>query len=191
MTKTKKAISLILAVAMIFTAMLGCMTITSSATEGRAGGEGPKLVDYSIEIANDTKTEEGAEFKINLEFDQPVKVVENWILSAFDITLSGGNSLSAMGFELKSGTVAEDGKTVVLDIKGKGNMPRLVSGEVEVSLKSNYYDAITDQTGELPVSEWVDVNTYVPTGLSFERVSSDPGSENTAASVTFKMVLLF
>lgn len=187
MLKTKKAISLILAVAMIFTAMLGCMTITSSATEGQAGGEGPKLVDYSIEIANDTKTEEGAEFKINLEFDQPVKVVENWILSAFDITLSGGNSLSAMGFELKSGTVAEDGKTVVLDIKGKGNMPRLVSGEVEVSLKSNYYDAITDQTGELPVSEWVDVNTYVPTGLSFERVSSDPGSENTAASVTFKM----
>ena len=186
MTKTKKAISLILAVAMIFTTMLGCMTISASATEGRAGGEGPKLVDYSIEIANDTKTEEGAEFKINLEFDQPVKVVENWILSAFDITLSG-NSLSAMGFELKSGTVAEDGKTVVLDFQGQGNMPKLVSGEVEVSLKSNYYDAITDQAGELPVSEWVDVNTYVPTGLSFEKVSSDPGSEDKEASVTFKM----
>ena len=187
MTQTKKAISLILAVAMIFTTMLGCMTISASATEGRAGGEGPKLVDYSIEIANDTKTEEGAEFKINLEFDQPVKVVENWILSAFDITLSGGNSLSAMGFELKSGTVAEDGKTVVLDFQGQGNMPKLVSGEVEVSLKSNYYDAITDQAGELPVSEWVDVNTYVPTGLSFEKVSSDPGSEDKEASVTFKM----
>ena len=36
---------------------------------------------------------------------------------------------------------------------------------------------LPDRTGELPVSEWVDVNTYVPTGLSFERVWSDPGSE--------------
>ena len=64
MLKTKKAISLILAVAMIFTAMLGCMTITSSATEGQAGGEGPKLVDYSIEIANDTKRRKAQNSKL-------------------------------------------------------------------------------------------------------------------------------
>ena len=63
MKKTKKAVSLILAFAMVLSAMLGCMTVSSFATEGQAT-EGPKLVDYSIDIANDTKTEAGAEFKI-------------------------------------------------------------------------------------------------------------------------------
>lgn len=71
--------------------------------------------------------------------------------------------LDSMGFELKSGEVSNDKTTVILDVKAKENaqMPRLVSGELDVSLKSNYYDAITDATGELPVSEWTDINTYV------------------------------
>lgn len=188
MKKTKKAVSLILAFAMVLSAMLGCMTVSSFATEGQAT-EGPKLVDYSIDIANDTKTEAGAEFKINLKFDQQIKIVEKWILSAFNITLNGGSSLDSMGFELKSGEVSsDDEKTVILDVKAKEDvkMPRLVSGELDVSLKSNYYDAITDATGELPVSEWTDINTYVPTGLGFEKVTSVDGTAQKN-SVTFKM----
>lgn len=135
MKKTKKAVSLILAFAMVLSAMLGCMTVSSFATEGQAT-EGPKLVDYSIDIANDTKTEAGAEFKINLKFDQQIKIVEKWILSAFNITLNGGSSLDSMGFELKSGEVSsDDEKTVILDVKAKEDvkMPRLVSGELDVS----------------------------------------------------------
>ena len=187
MKKTKKAVSLILAFAMVLSAMLGCMTVSSFATEGQTK-KGPKLVDYSIDIANDTKTEAGAEFKINLKFDQQIKIVEKWILSAFNITLNGGSSLDSMGFELKSGEVSNDKKTVILDVKAKENAqkPRLVSGELDVALKSNYYDAITDATGELPVSEWTDINTYVPTGLGFEKV--EPASSTAQNnSVTFKM----
>ena len=37
MKKTKKAVSLILAFAMVLSAMLGCMTVSSFATEGQAG----------------------------------------------------------------------------------------------------------------------------------------------------------
>ena len=93
-----------------------------------------------------------------------------------------------MGFELKSGEVSNDKTTVILYVKAKENaqMPRLVSGELDVALKSNYYDAITDATGELPVSEWTDINTYVPTGLGFEKV--EPASSTAQNnSVTFKM----
>ncbi len=70
--------------------------------------------------------------------------------------------------------------------KENAQMPRLVSGELDVALKSNYYDAITDATGELPVSEWTDINTYVPTGLGFEKVTSVSGTAQKN-SVTFKM----
>ena len=183
--KTKKAVSLILAFAMVLSAMLGCMTVSSFATEGQAG-EGPKLVDYSIDIANDTKTEEGAEFNINLEFDQQIQIVDNWILSAFNIKL-GGTSLEDKDFSLKSGKIADDGKTLILKVQGviqdEKDMPKLVSGELEVSLKSNYYDAITDATGTLPVSDWTDINTYVPTGLGFEKVETTDETD----TVTFKM----
>ena len=91
MKKTKRAVSLILAFAMVLSAMLGCMTVSSFATEGQTK-KGPKLVDYSIDIANDTKTEAGAEFEFNSKFDQQIKIVEKWILSAFNITLNGGSS---------------------------------------------------------------------------------------------------
>lgn len=185
MKKTKKAVSLILAFAMVLSAMLGCMTVSSFATEGQAG-EGPKLVDYSIDIANDTKTEEGAEFNINLEFDQQIQIVDNWILSAFNIKLSG-TSLEDKDFSLKSGKIADDGKTLILKVQGviqdEKDAPKLVSGELEVSLKSNYYDAITDATGTLPVSDWTDIDTYVPTGLGFEKVETT----DEADTVTFKM----
>lgn len=185
MKKTKKAVSLILAFAMVLSAMLGCMTVSSFATEGQAG-EGPKLVDYSIDIANDTKTEEGAEFNINLEFDQQIQIVDNWILSAFNIKLSG-TSLEDKDFSLKSGKIADDGKTLILKVQGviqdEKDKPKLVSGELEVSLKSNYYDAITDATGTLPVSDWTDIDTYVPTGLGFEKVETP----DEADTVTFKM----
>ena len=85
MKKTKKAISLILAFTMVFTAMLGCMTIFASAAEGQADATGPKLVDYSLHVDNtEPKTEAGSQIKVNLVFDKEMGST-NWTKSAFDI----------------------------------------------------------------------------------------------------------
>lgn len=188
MKKTKKAVSLILAFAMVLSAMLGCMTVSSFATEGRAEeGTGPKLVDYSISVANtDPKTEAGSEILINLMFDKAMGST-NYTKSAFDISINN-RSLADMGFAISE--VKPSGTELIIDLKGidKGDdsWAYVVSGKLDVSLKSNYYEDIVDADGN-EVSEWTDIHTYVQTGLEFEKQSSVNGDINTPASVTFQL----
>ena len=187
MTKTKKAISLILAVAMIFTAMLGCMTITSSATEGQVGGEGPKLVDYSIEVDNtDPKTEYGSQITVTLEFDKAMGST-SYTKSAFDISINN-NSLANMGFEITG--VTPEGNNLVITLqgidKGEDSWAYVISGKFDISLKSNYYEDIVDTDGN-QVSDWTDIHTYVQTGLEFMQTASVSGGAETPASVTFQL----
>ena len=187
MKKTKKAISLILAFTMVFTAMLGCMTIFASAAEGQADATGPKLVDYSLHVDNtEPKTEAGSQIKVNLVFDKEMGST-NWTKSAFDILIND-RSLKDMGFELKS--VTPSGNNLVLVLQGIDNGEKswayVVSGKFDLSLKSNYYEDVVDKDGN-EVSEWTDIHTYVQTGLEFEQLSSVNGDADTPASVTFKL----
>lgn len=188
MKKTKKAVSLILAFAMVLSAMLGCMTVSSFATEGQTEeGTGPKLVDYSISVANtDPKTEAGSEILINLMFDKAMGST-NYTKSAFDISINN-RSLTDMGFAISE--VKPSGTELIIDLKGidKGDdsWAYVVSGKLDVSLKSNYYEDIVDADGN-EVSEWTDIHTYVQTGLEFEKQSSVNGDIDKPASVTFQL----
>ena len=77
MKKTKKAISLILAFAMVFTAMLGCMTISASAAEGQAGAGGPVITGFNFENVEGPATgEPGQTIKLNITFDKNIKVTD-------------------------------------------------------------------------------------------------------------------
>ena len=186
MKKTKKAISLILAFAMIFTAMLGCMTVSSFAgTEGQSA-EGPKLVDYSIEIGNDDPpTYSGSYFIVNLEFDKTIKVAnDSWILNGFNISVSGSD-LTSKNFQFKKFEVSD--KTLSLYIEtAPEKVAMLVNGRVDISLKSNYYDAIISTDGtQIPSDGWTDISTVVPTGLKFIPGDVNTGDDSSNASKTF------
>ena len=186
MKKTKKAISLILAFAMIFTAMLGCMTVSSFAgTEGQSA-EGPKLVDYSIEIGNDDPpTYSGSYFIVNLEFDKTIKVAnDSWILNGFNISVSGSD-LTSKNFQFKKFKVSD--KTLSLYIEtAPEKVAMLVNGRVDISLKSNYYDAIISTDGtQIPSDGWTDISTVVPTGLKFIPGDVNTGDDSSNASKTF------
>lgn len=186
MKKTKKAVSLILAFAMVLSAMLGCMTVSSFATEGQAG-EGPKLVDYSIGIANtDPKTEYGSQITVDLKFDKTMGST-SYTKSAFDIYIND-RSLKDMGFEVTGVTPKGQSLEIVLQgiNSGDDSWAYVVSGKFDISLKSNYYEDIVDSDGN-EVSDWTDIHTYVQTGLEFERTASVKGNAETPASVTFKL----
>ncbi len=82
--------------------------------------------------------------------------------------------------------MSNDKTTVILDVKARKNaqMPRLVSGELDVSLKSNYYDAITDATG-LSVSGRISTPMCLP---AWDLKKVEPASSTAQNnSVTFKM----
>lgn len=186
MKKTKKAVSLILAFAMVLSAMLGCMTVSSFATEGQAG-EGPKLVDYSIGIDNtDPKTEYGSQITVDLKFDKTMGST-SYTKSAFDIYIND-RSLKDMGFEIAS--VTPEGKSLEIVLQGinsgDDSWAYVVSGKLDISLKSNYYEDIVDSDGN-EVSDWTDIHTYVQTGLEFEQTAFVKGNAETPASVTFKL----
>lgn len=195
----KKSFSMLLAVAMVFTATFGCMTVSSFAADSGTGSEGPKLVDYSLEVFNtDPKTEAGSEIKVALDFDKELKLTA-YANNAFDILINN-KSLSDMGFNNPVVSVdSEDNTKLILDLKGishenvSDDWVYLVSGTIDISLKSNYYEDIIDTSGN-QVSEWTDIHTMVPTGLEFTKKSHTDGAEGDGTegsavceSVTFDL----
>ena len=87
MKKTKKAVSLILAFAMVLSAMLGCMTVSSFA------GEGPVIKEFYFEdIDGPKKGEAGQTIKLNIVFNKEIKVLdEEKALGELDIEIAGGD----------------------------------------------------------------------------------------------------
>ena len=75
MKKTKKAVSLILAFAMVLSAMLGCMTVSSFATEGRAEEVGQIKKDASTKFDASGKLDFPLEFSGTDEWKKAVSEV--------------------------------------------------------------------------------------------------------------------
>ena len=121
MNLMKKSFSMLLTLAMIFTTMFSCMSFTSFAADRGTGGEGPRLVDYSLSVDNtDPKTEAGSEIKIALKFNKELKL-STYAKSAFNILINS-KSLSDMGFKNPVVSIDnEDNKTLILDLKGISN----------------------------------------------------------------------
>ncbi len=195
--KKSRIVSLILTFAMVVTMGLGCMTGAVYATEGQADTAaegsadtvGPVLQDYSIAVANATpKTEKDSEIIITLMFNETLQI-DRWTPSAFNISINN-RTLHEMGFQVESVTIDENNDhNLVIDLKGDNeDWVYVVSGKLDISLKSNYYEDIMDAAGN-QVSDWTDIHTYVQTGLEFTQDESKTvtGDENTPASVTFDL----
>ena len=194
--KRKRIVSLLTALMLVLSAMLGCMTtvtyaagsdeIVTSEIDVTEDTVGPALQDYTIEIANtDPKTEAGQEFKVTLIFDENL-TTDRWTQSAFYIYLND-TLIKDTKYKLSSVT-AEDNK-LILDIVGNNDdFVALYQGRLKIVLRSNYYDDIMDEEGN-GCSSWIDIDTYVQTGLAFEQDTSKTvaGDDSTSASVTFDL----
>ena len=196
----KKSFSMLLAVAMVFTATFGCMTVSSFAADSETGSEtaesekdtaGPQLVDYSIAVSNtEQKTEEGGTIKITLKFNKELKLASDvsGINNDFIIRINN-KTVENMGFKFDGAEIDSGNKNnIILTITGTPKMPRLVSGSLDISLKGSAYEHITDASDN-KLNSWTDIHTMVPTGLTFERVEYVKGSEKdgTEESITFNV----
>lgn len=180
MKKKKRVLSLILAFAMVFTTMLGSMTVSSFAATG------PVMVDYSVACANtDPNTEAGSEVIITVNFDQDIKIT-NSFQNGLNVSING-SSLATMKFQ--SPVITASGKSLIIDIKGMSNagMVLVISGKLDIELAANYYEDLMSSDGTGKMAEWHDIHTYIPTGLAFKEGGSVTGTSTTPASVTFDL----
>ena len=194
----KKSFSMLLAVAMVFTATFGCMTVSSFAADRETGSEtesseavGPKLVNYALKVSNtEVKTEEGSTIKVILKFDKDVTLGEN-INDAFEILINNVKlpEKEVVQFNIES-VVSDksDSKNIIITLKGNGNFVKVISGTIDISLKTNYYNQITD-ADKNAVSEWTDIHTMVPTGLTFKKGEYVIGSKEDGRNeaITFNV----
>lgn len=196
----KKSFSMLLAVAMVFTATFGCMTVSSFAADSEMGSEtaesekdtaGPQLVDYSIAVSNiEPKTEEGGTIKITLKFNKELKLASDAsdINNDFIIRINN-KTVEYMGFKFDGAKIDSKNKNnIILTITGTSEKPKLISGSLDISLKGSAYEHITDASDN-KLNSWTDIHTMVPTGLTFERGEYVKGSEKdgTEESITFNV----
>ncbi|MCR4600164.1 MAG: S-layer homology domain-containing protein [Clostridia bacterium] len=185
MKTLKRWMSFVLTFAMVFTTVCCAVPVTSFADSG----DGPELIGYSVEPeAEKPEAEYDSEIFVTLKFDREMDT-DRWTKNAFDILINN-RTPQDMGFEVAD--VTAEGRNLVIDLKGidagEDSWCYVITGTLNISLKSNYYEDIIDTDGN-QVSFWTDINTMIPTGLEFEQVEDKTvaGDEETPASVTFKL----
>ncbi len=192
--RRNRMVSVILVFMMVFSAMFGSMTVFSFAegeqsdqpSETAADTIGPALQDYTIEIRNaDPKTEGDQAFKVTLIFNETL-TTDRWTKNAFNIYLND-TLLAQTKYQLND--VTAEGNKLILDIIGNNDdFVAIYRGVLKISLRSNYYEDIMDESGN-GCSFWTDIKTLIPVGLAFEQDASKTvtGDADTPASVTFKV----
>ena len=77
----KKSFSMLLAVAMVFTATFGCMTVSSFAADSGTGSETAEMTGFSFEnVEGPESGEAGQTISLNIQFDKNVKILDDTAL---------------------------------------------------------------------------------------------------------------
>lgn len=178
MKKTKKAVSLILAFAMVLSAMLGCMTVSSFA------GEGPVIKEFYFEdIDGPKKGEAGQTIKLNIVFNKEIKVLdEEKALGELDIEIAGGDVKSTardLSLEAKENILS-------LEMVSTG-WAAIYGGTLFVGAQDEITQIVAND-GVTPV-EWTDFTTYIPIGIKLDNqqtAGTDSSPASTVVEVTHK-----
>lgn len=184
MNLMKKSFSLLLAVAMVFTATFGCMTVSSFAADSGTGSGTAEMTGFSFDNVEGPETGEvGQTISLNIKFDKDIKILDDTtLMSELDIKISGG----AVGETNRDVIFSASGN--ILNIKmvanGNGNGFVAIYGGA-LSVEANDIKNIVTADNNEPVK--IDsFTTYIPIGIELEN-DSKAATADTAASDTVKV----
>ena len=87
----KKSFSMLLAVAMVFTATFGCMTVSSFAADSGTGSGAAEMTGFSFEnVEGPESGEAGQTISLNIQFDKNIKILDaDALMSELVIKING------------------------------------------------------------------------------------------------------
>ena len=155
MKKTKKAVSLILAFAMVLSAMLGCMTVSSFAAD-----EGQGLEETSNAIVTESVKRSNGEVSLKLTGSQ------EWMEAITAVTLNGK--------AVDAGDYSVDTKESELVIKSNA-----FDTESEITPKYGKYEIGIEAEGFPTVTKEIDVKFYGSNSFTIRLIAKDGSVKET------------
>ena len=176
----KKSFSMLLAVAMVFTATFGCMTVSSFAADSGTGSEAAEMTGFSFEnVEGPESGEAGQTISLNIQFDKNVKILDDTAL------------VPELGIKISGSDVANTARDVTASVSGDVlNIKMVSNGWAAIyggSLSING-DGLTDLVtadNDKPV-KLDNFTTYIPIGITLDN-KSIAATADAAASDTVKV----
>lgn len=176
----KKSFSMLLAVAMVFTATFGCMTVSSFAADSGTGSEAAEMTGFSFEnvdcqIINESEAENDVltTIKLNVTFDKNIKVInEEKAKEELDIKIQG----SAANARRNMAVSASD-NVLNITYTATGGVPNM-SGNL--TAEAGNITSIVTADNDVPV-KWDSFSTYVPIGITLKNENVNGSAESPAS----------
>ena len=176
----KKSFSMLLAVAMVFTATFGCMTVSSFAADSGTGSETAEMTGFSFEnVEGPESGEAGQTISLNIQFDKNIKILDSDALMSELVIKIMGTDVSKTARDI---TMSASGK--VLNIKMVSNdWAAIYAGSL--SLETNGLNNIVSSDNNTPVKLY-NFSTNIPIGIKLDNKST-AGTADAAASDTVQV----
>ncbi len=176
----KKSFSMLLTVAMVFTATFGCMTVSSFAADSGTGSEAAEMTGFSFEnVEGPESGEVGQTISLNIQFDKDIKILDaDALMSELTIKIVG-NDVSKTARDI---TMSASGN--VLNIKMVSNdWVAIFAGSL--SIETNGLKNIVSSDNNTPVKLY-NFSTNIPIGIKLDNKST-AGTADAAASDTVQV----
>ena len=176
----KKSFSMLLAVAMVFTATFGCMTASSFAADSGTGSETAEMTGFSFEnVEGPESGEAGQTISLNIQFDKNIKILDADALMSELVIKINGTDVSKTARDI---TMSASGK--VLNIKMVSNgWAAIYAGSL--SIETNGLKNIVSSDNNTPVKLY-NFSTNIPIGIKLDNKST-AGTADAAASDTVQV----
>ena len=176
----KKSFSMLLAVAMVFTATFGCMTVSSFAADSGTGSETAEMTGFSFEnVEGPESGEAGQTISLNIQFDKNIKILDADALMSELVIKIMGTDVSKTARDI---TMSASGK--VLNIKMVSNgWAAIYAGSL--SIETNGLKNIVSSDNNTPVKLY-NFSTNIPIGIKLDNKST-AGTADAAASDTVQV----
>lgn len=176
----KKSFSMLLAVAMVFTATFGCMTVSSFAADRGTGSETAEMTGFSFEnvdyqVINESEIEEDVltTIKLNVTFDKNIKVIdEEKAKQELDIKIQ-----NAAANAKRSMAVSASDNVLNITYTATGGVPNMAGN---LTAEAGNITSIVTADNDVPV-KWNNFSTYVPIGITLKNENTNGTAESPAS----------
>lgn len=176
----KKSFSMLLAVAMVFTATFGCMTVSSFAADRGTGSEAAEMTGFSFDnVEGPESGEAGQTISLNIQFDKNIKILDTDALMSELVIKIMGTDASKTARDI---TMSASGK--VLNIKMVSNGWAAIYAGL-LSIETNGLKNIVSSDNNTPVKLY-NFSTNIPIGIKLDNKST-AGTADAAASDTVQV----
>lgn len=173
----KKSFSMLLAVAMVFTATFGCMTVLSFAADSGTGSGAAEMTGFSFEnVEGPESGEAGQTISLNILFNKNVKILDvNNLMSELIVKISGKNVTETK----RDITMSTSGK--VLNIKMVSNDWAAIYGGA-LNINADGVSNLVTTDNDKPV-KLEDFTTYIPVGIMLENKPTAGTTDASASDI--------